>query len=581
MKRFLPTAIVVLFALYLAAALKPGSRSEFDIQGFGRLPVLHNGRIKPMDSVARNALILIRGKQFFRNEGTRMSAAEWLLRVASRGPEADSDPVFRLHNPDVKVLLGVQDFKRKYFSYNDFKPFIDQIAYQAGRARQYDQKIWSAYQRSIVQLDGRLNLYSRLRHTFFLKSPDQSIEESLNQYVEVERMEMKFVDRMSYMSVLPPMQGEDPHGWLSLGAGLDASVETGEFHPVLLLYAKAFDAFAAGDAGEFNRAIEELDHFHSRRSERISRRAGYEVVFNRFQPFYQSLVLYVICFLLVILSWLLWPQTLSRTSYYLLLLAFSVHTVGLISRMVLQGRPPVTNLYSSAVFVGWASILLGIGLEGFFRNRIGNLVCSAIGFVTLIIAHHLSLQGDTLEMMQAVLDSNFWLSTHVVTVTMGYSATLLAGALAIFYILKGVFTRNFPPALKAELFRMVFGVVCFGLLFSFVGTVLGGIWADQSWGRFWGWDPKENGALLIVLWNAIILHALKGRFIREQGLMVMCVFGNVITSFSWFGVNMLGVGLHSYGFMNRAFVWLVLFVLSQLVIIGLGLRKFRILGVSE
>jgi hypothetical protein len=102
-------------------------------------------------------------------------------------------------------------------------------------------------------------------------------------------------------------------------------------------------------------------------------------------------------------------------------------------------------------------------------------------------------------------------------------------------------------------------------LFSFTGTVLGGIWADQSWGRFWGWDPKENGALLIVLWNALILHARWGGLVRERGLMNLAVFGNIMTSFSWFGVNMLGVGLHSYGWMAGAFFWLAGFIASQLV----------------
>ena len=106
---------------------------------------------------------------------------------------------------------------------------------------------------------------------------------------------------------------------------------------------------------------------------------------------------------------------------------------------------------------------------------------------------------------------------------------------------------------------MVYGIVCFATLFSFVGTVLGGIWADQSWGRFWGWDPKENGALLIVLWNAIILHARWGGLVRERGLMNLAIFGNIVTAFSWFGVNMLGIGLHSYGFMDAAFKWLMLF----------------------
>ena len=116
---------------------------------------------------------------------------------------------------------------------------------------------------------------------------------------------------------------------------------------------------------------------------------------------------------------------------------------------------------------------------------------------------------------------------------------------------------------------MVYGIICFALFFSFVGTVLGGIWADQSWGRFWGWDPKENGALLIVLWNAIILHARWGGYVRERGIMAMAIFGNVITACSWFGVNMLGVGLHSYGFMDQAFYALTGFIISQLVFMAI------------
>ena len=124
--------------------------------------------------------------------------------------------------------------------------------------------------------------------------------------------------------------------------------------------------------------------------------------------------------------------------------------------------------------------------------------------------------------------------------------------------------------------RMVYGIICFATLFSFVGTVLGGIWADQSWGRFWGWDPKENGALLIVLWCALILHARWSGLIRQRGLMAMAVFGNAVTAFSWFGVNMLGVGLHTYGFMDKAFPWLVAFVIAQGVLIILTRLPARI-----
>jgi len=238
--------------------------------------------------------------------------------------------------------------------------------------------------------------------------------------------------------------------------------------------------------------------------------------------------------------------------------------------MYLQERPPVTNLYSSAIFIGWGAVIVALMLERIYRDGIGAACAGAIGFITLIIAHHLAGNGDTLEMLQAVLDTNIWLATHVVAITTGYAAMFLAGMLAIIYIVRGVFTRSLTPMIASTLTRMTYGVVCFATFFSFVGTVLGGIWADQSWGRFWGWDPKENGAVLIVLWCAMILHARWGGFIRQRGLMIMAVFGNVITSFSWFGVNMLGVGLHSYGFMEAAFPWLCGFIVSQLALMAVA-----------
>ena len=229
---------------------------------------------------------------------------------------------------------------------------------------------------------------------------------------------------------------------------------------------------------------------------------------------------------------------------------------------------------------GVAGVAAGLGLilERISRNAVASSAGSLIGFSTLVIAHNLSLSGDTLEMMRAVLDSNFWLATHVVTVTTGYASTLLAGFLAMIYIVRGLFTKTLDRQTADSLTRMVYGIVCFATLFSFVGTVLGGIWADQSWGRFWGWDPKENGALIIVLWNAVILHCRWGGLIRQRGLMALAVFGNIVTAWSWFGTNMLGVGLHSYGFTNAAFQGLVSFIAAQLLIIALAavpLAKWR------
>ena len=171
-----------------------------------------------------------------------------------------------------------------------------------------------------------------------------------------------------------------------------------------------------------------------------------------------------------------------------------------------------------------------------------------------------------MEMMRAVLDTNFWLATHVVVITIGYSATFLAGFLAIIYVLRGVFTPSLGKDAGTSLVRMIYGIICFATLFSFVGTVLGGIWADQSWGRFWGWDSKENGALMIVVWNAIILHCRWGGFVKDRGIVILALFGNIVTAWSWFGVNMLGIGLHSYGFMDSAFNTLRWFAVTQILL---------------
>jgi ABC-type transport system involved in cytochrome c biogenesis permease subunit len=192
-------------------------------------------------------------------------------------------------------------------------------------------------------------------------------------------------------------------------------------------------------------------------------------------------------------------------------------------------------------------------------------------------------EGDTFTVLQAVLDTQFWLATHVVCVTLGYSTTFVAGLLGIIYILRRLLVGWLTPAgatavsprAGQDLARMIYGTLCFAIFFSFVGTVLGGLWADDSWGRFWGWDPKENGALIIVLWNALVLHARWGGMVKQRGLAVLAVCGNITTSWSWFGVNELGVGLHSYGFTEGVLRNLGLFIASQLLIAGLGLLPLR------
>jgi cytochrome c-type biogenesis protein CcsB len=367
-----------------------------------------------------------------------------------------------------------------------------------------------------------------------------------------------------------------------MGANLMSLSRGEDLNPAVKSYVAMVTAYQNNRPDDFNQALDEYSQWVGQWYPAETGKGIHEAFYNFFQAFYKAIILYVLAFLLAVIALLTYgiaPQfseILRRTSVRLVWLTFVIHTFAIVFRMVLEGRPPVTNLYSSAIFIGWGCVVLGLLLERVFAVGLGAAVASFAGFVTLVIAQNLAIDGDTMEMMRAVLDTNFWLATHVVVVTLGYASTFFAGFLAITYIMLGLFTPQLSQKvgeyeLGKVLTKMVYAIVCFATLFSFTGTVLGGIWADQSWGRFWGWDPKENGALLIVLWNAIILHARWGRLVRDRGIMILAVFGNIVTSFSWFGVNMLGIGLHSYGFMEAAFKWLMLFIATQVAIIILGL----------
>jgi ABC-type transport system involved in cytochrome c biogenesis permease subunit len=635
MKIVVPLVLVLAAVGYVGKTLLPPKNpGEFDIVAFGRLPVLANGRIKPLDTVARSSLLQLQNRQEVRAPNVKdpvvSSPAEWLLDVFYRPEKADTYATFaidHLEQPEVLAVIGrtpenlrieyksavlktlaIADMvpkTQKRFSFQELAPHLQRIEEQARLASQVDAAVRTPFQRSVLQLYGNLRLYLQLRHA--MVSPDRPdflgdllrFQEKLPESIAAFRAQQagqphdeaavnelvalgERFDTMAQMSpllVAPPDTPEaDVTHWKSAGAALLETFQSRQVNSAVLAYAGLGHAWRSQEPEKFNKLLELFRASLAKRYTPQLDKADAEARFNAIEPFYTSMLIYGWAFALAVVSWLVWPEALGRAAFGLIAIAWLVATGAILTRMWLEGRPPVTNLYSSALFIGWGAVALCLVLEYFFRNAVASVAAGAVGFTTLIIAHHLSFSGDTLEMMRAVLDTNLWLATHVVTVTTGYAATFLAGFLALIYIVRGVFTRSLDKATADSLSRMVYGVVCFATFFSFVGTVLGGIWADQSWGRFWGWDPKENGALLIVMWNAIILHARWGGMIKQRGLMCLAVAGNIFTSWSWFGTNMLGVGLHSYGFTDAAFWALAIFIASQLAFIGLAnlpLAKWR------
>jgi ABC-type transport system involved in cytochrome c biogenesis permease subunit len=626
--------IAVGFASLGASLSTPKNPATFNVVDFGKLPVLANGRIKPLDTVARTSLLQLQhhdsvptpdhraptmSEWWHRATGgaplpraaRRLTATEWLLDVSFRPEVADTYQIFRIVTPDVLTLFDLTPAdgrNGKYFSFQQLSKKLEELEKQARLAEPVENAVRSPFQRGVLQLYENLVQYQRLHYAFTSPGSNEflgellGLQDKLTESIEAVRAKQagqphdeaivnRVIDlgqRFSVMAdstnlmVVPPSSDDArKDDWKTIGGALLDTFATGRVSPHALAYAGLGHAWRNNQPDRFN---ELLSLYRTDLNKHLApelSKASTESRFNAADVFTSSFTFYAIAFIIAILSWLTWPQALGRVAFWFVGIAWVLATAGIVTRMWLEGRPPVTNLYSSALFVGWVAVALCLILEWIYRNAVGSVAAGMVGFITLIIADRLNMNGDTLEMMRAVLDSNFWLATHVVVVASGYASTFLAGFLALIYIVRGVLTPSLDKATADSLTRMVYGIVCFATLFSFTGTVLGGIWADQSWGRFWGWDPKENGALIIVIWNAIILHARWGGMIKQRGLMAMAVFGNIVTSWSWFGTNMLGVGLHSYGFTDAAFWALSAFVVSQLGFIAVALiplehwRSFR------
>ena len=632
----IPLGVAFITIVYLISqTFTPAQKGPFDLLGFSQLPVSRDGRIQPLDTTARVALRSLRGKDHVTVEEKddkgevqkrEMSAAEWMADVMARPEKAADYKVFRIDWPDLVGRL-TKEPGEKYFSPNQVFAHWNEFAPQilnASEAKREKQN--TPYQTQLLALFEKIQLYLQLggaqtapayrafrieepelrqalglpagQTIFSLDELDRSRQFQMLQGIAktmVERppgdrsaSEQKVLDfygtTMLYRRIAPlqslflvPPQSAATD-WQSLETTVAVSEKAGQKMPAeVTAYQNIEGAYADRQPEQFNQSVAMMHGRVDQLAPTDAAKARFETLFNAFDPFYKCMIFYVAAFLLVCFSWLGWSKPLYRTAAVLIGLALVVHTGGLIARIYISGRPPVTNLASSAIFIAWGVVGLSLGFELVFRNTIGFVTATVAGFSSLLIADRLALRdGDTMKVLQAVLDTNFWLATHVVCVTLGYAATFLTGLLGIIYIVWGVFTKSMKKEDAKELARMTYGVACFAIFFSFVGTILGGIWADQSWGRFWGWDSKENGAVLVVLANAVLLHARWGGLVRERGIAVLAVFGNIIVAWSWFGTNQLGVGLHAYGFTNGVSETIWAFVGSQVLIMGLGMIPLKL-----
>ncbi|HET6575339.1 MAG TPA: cytochrome c biogenesis protein CcsA [Fimbriiglobus sp.] len=627
----IPWAVfAALVLLYCGYAFGSTPHAKLDLGEVARLPVVEGGRVKPLDTVARVKLRTITSKESFTDSGGKLRPAiQWFLDVATtsagKSGGAVDYKVFRIENDQVLNMLGLK--RREGLRYSLKEIVLDSETKYAklqdavAKAKKVDAKQRDLFQVKVLELWEQIGAY----HAFWqgespllippadgrewrpVGSPERLAEEMTRAagarviekflgYMPTDQEQLIAAVGKLPMAEKQMLLAEVDKARADEKANALARVREGDKPAAAWMDVLA--AYRTGDQDKLDASVKEFrDQTDSAVSPAEHGRVGFEVFLNEAAPYFHCMFSYVFVFLLCVAGWgalLVKPglgEGFRRTAFWVLAATFLVHGFSLFSRMYLMDRPLVfvTNLYSSAVFIGWAAVGLGLVIELVFRIGIGNLIAAVIGFLTSFVAHWLATSGDTLEMMQAVLDTNFWLATHVTTVTLGYSATYFAGFVGLIYVLLGVFTpllRKQVPlgvgpdakltSVGSVIGMILYGTVCLATLLSFTGTVLGGIWADQSWGRFWGWDPKENGAVLIVIWNALILHARWAGLVKDRGTAVLAIFGCMITTWSWFGTNQLGIGLHAYGFSTTlALVCRVLWVIcAAFVLLGLVPIRF-------
>ncbi|MDP7742664.1 MAG: cytochrome c biogenesis protein CcsA [Lentisphaeria bacterium] len=625
-------AMTLLVALQAPAAdgVTPGSDLPAPVQPWPddvvdlwkTLPIQDGGRLKPFDTFAAFKMLKLHGKRTMRvvQDGAtiKLSPVEWLLDCLFRPDTAMTHPTFAVDNYSVIVAIGLPPHKEKRsrYSYAELEPGIGRLFELAKQYSEINAPQRNGLQTMTVNLAANVSDFEYLLHYFdFARLPlrlsaaelspnvdgplmttdalqllpalrqlyleEQSHDpDATGPVVESLAQIMHYADTSRALALLPPPDS-DILEWRAPGQlirqAFQGPLPAGELE---LLQAVADLPKTAGTPARFK---EQLQKFHGLVTERAEARGEYgkirlEVAFYKGNYFYYSLCLYVLGFLCIALSWLgsadsRSSRVLTGAAIVLTALPLTLHVTGIVLRCIVRSRPPVSTLYETILFTSAIAVFAALLMEYMNRQRIALALASVLGVAGMFLANKYEVKEavDTMPSLVAVLDTNFWLATHVTTITIGYAAGLLAAAIAHVYVLAKLFRlKQAQPEFFQSLTRMVYGVLCFGLLFSFSGTVLGGIWANDSWGRFWGWDPKENGALMLVRWSLIILHARLGGYIRDYGLHTFAVFGGMIVAFSWWGVNLLGVGLHSYGFTSGAFRALVIFWCIEGGIILLG-----------
>lgn len=249
-------------------------------------------------------------------------------------------------------------------------------------------------------------------------------------------------------------------------------------------------------------------------------------------------------------------------------LTILTQTVLIIFRVIISGRAPITNMYETVLFSGFGALLLAMILGHLKKEKIFVYMGLGYNLCTLMMLNFANgMLTATISPLVPVLRDNFWLSTHVTTIMLSYGALALSWILANTILIK----RRFGTITKAEennVSEVIYTTLKWGTTLLGAGIILGGVWADYSWGRFWGWDPKETWSLIVLCIYMAILHGRYTSWIKNERFITVTAGAFLSVLMAWFGVNyILATGLHSYGFSEGGAVFIGSVFTAQILLI--------------
>jgi ABC-type transport system involved in cytochrome c biogenesis permease subunit len=628
------TAFAVLAQSASPKAVNPDRWDAATLDLMATLPIQENGRIKPLSAYAAQMLYKIHGRRDMKLDtdgdgktDTTLDPTEWLLDVLFQPSVAADFPLFRIENVEVLDAIGIEHMSGQRFDF-------DYISYRqlvgAAGDKQPAQALWqlaSNYSRKpqeslapveahILRTNQCVTAYSELygllaplyetvplrgepmramfpereEVTFaeivrkgseladlVRKSKDNPSDPALGNAMEIASVLTEVAQRGAAVAIFPPAgTAADAPEWAPISVLAEGSLRKGESGEQFAML-DALQGAVTGPDEESRMAS--LRKFRNTVVARAQMRGEYDKVplenyYIEASWHYQSLHWFVLAILVVAASWLaprskwLWASSVLATVIPLCML-----TADVILRSVVRGRPPILNLYDTFLFIAAIGVLSAVVAEVITRRRVAIFLAPVFGAMLVMLARAFEVESgeDQMAPLQAVLDTNYYLATHVTSINMGYAAGMFASFLGLTWlVLNAIGFRRGDEAFHKSVVRATYGVTAFGLVFAVFGTIYGGVWANDSWGRFWGWDPKENGALMICIAQVALLHARMAGMVRDFGFCVAASLIGIVVAFSWFHVNLLGIGLHAYGFSSATKVALFWYYGIQGGLTGLG-----------